>query len=362
MKKVATSMFMAAGAILVTSVQAQVEVSSEGTIKVGDLSKPRNVSGNSLDIAVERLYIYPTANKSGSFVIYNHTASGPVTGGGTVTAHSAVDPYKDVITNPYNLPTYVEPVTAGYLMLGTSTKPLGNIHAGSIYSSGQKITSDRRAKRNIRSLESSTEYLRALRSVRFDFATEIMPLSQDQAKDKIGFIAQEVGEILPELVSYDTLSDLYSMDYVSLIPVLTKGFQEQDSIVRSQQAMLEAQGEMLILLSEQLEAIRKMISGTSAPKKSPVKEHQTGTNLLYQNTPNPFKQETRIRYELASEAQKARLEVYDLHGVQLLGYDLPVKGKGEWVLRGGSLQAGIYLYCLVVDGVQVDMKRMVLVN
>lgn len=76
MKNVAKSMLAAAVSAFAVPLQARLEVSSDGAIKEGDPGKTQNVSGNALDIAVERMYVYPTANKSGSFIIYNHTVSG----------------------------------------------------------------------------------------------------------------------------------------------------------------------------------------------------------------------------------------------------------------------------------------------
>ncbi|MCM1554994.1 MAG: tail fiber domain-containing protein [Bacteroides sp.] len=244
---------------------------------------------------------------------------------------------------------------------------MGSIYAGTVYSSGQKLTSDRRAKLNIHGLENSTAYLLSLKPVRFDFNREVVTVEESQAGNKIGFIAQDVEKILPELVSYDTLSDLYSMDYVSLIPVLAKGFQEQDSVIRRQQALLEAQAELMAQLAEQINALQELLVSdkpAAAPKKAPVageKNHEGG-NVLYQNQPNPFNMETKIRYGLAKGVRNARIVLYDMNGVQLKVYELPLQSEGELVLQAGSLAAGIYLYGLVVDGVQVDLRRMVLMN
>ena len=249
--------------------------------------------------------------------------------------------------------------------MGTSANPLGNIYAGTVYASGQQLTSDRRAKQNIRSLENSASYLLSLKPVRFDFNQEVVSVEEDQASNKIGFIAQDVRTVLPELVYYDTLSDLYSMDYVSLIPVLTKGFQEQDSMIRCQQALLEAQAELIAELAEQLNSLQEiLVSEKSLPtsKKNIVAGVKEHANVLYQNAPNPFNQETRIRYELSKDARTAQIVLYDMNGLQLKVYNLPLQPKGEWVLQAGSLPAGIYLYSLVVDGVQVDLKRMVLMD
>ena len=364
MKTLSNGLLIAVTTALSISVHAQVSVESDGCVKMGDLGKAKNVSGNSLDIAVNKIYVYTTNNGSGSFSIYNDSKPNigplyPVNATGQSDAPN--------IDNVYNLPTYIVPLNAGRLILGTSAKPLGNIYAGTVYASGQKLTSDRRAKQNIRSLENSRQYLLSLKPVRFDFNREVIAMEADQATDKIGFIAQDVEPVLPELVSYDTLSDMYSMDYVSLIPVLTKGFQEQDSVIRRQQAMLEAQAGLIAGLAEQLNDLQALLVSekpSSLPKKNPVAgaKKQMESNILYQNMPNPFNRETRIRYGLSREARTAKIVLYDMNGLQLKAYDLPLQSEGELVLQAGSLSAGIYLYGLVVDGVQADLKRMVLMD
>lgn len=364
MKTLSRGLLIAVATALSVSIHAQVAVESDGCVKVGILSKTNNVSGNSLDIAVKKIYVYTTNNGAGSFSIYNNSVVDP---GGSYPGGPLSQSVSPNMNLASNLPTYIEPLNAGKLMLGTSAKPLGSIYAGTVYGAGQKLTSDRRAKQNVHGLESSTSYLLSLKPVRFDFNREVITVEADQATNKIGFIAQEVETVLPELVYYDTLSNLYSMDYVSLIPVLTKGFQEQDSIIRRQQALLEAQAELIAGLAEQLNDLQELLVSekpSASPKKNPVagaKKRVEG-NVLHQNKPNPFNQETRIRYELSKEARTAKIVLYDMNGLQLKSYDLPLQSEGEWVLQAGSLPAGIYLYGLVVDGVQVDLKRMMLMD
>lgn len=346
-------------------VSAQVAVNSDGSIKVGDLNKAQNVTGNSLDIAVNKVYVYPTANKSASFTIYNNTIENISIGGGTVVF--PVQAKASSFSSQYNLPTYIEPTKAGGLCIGTSTRPTGTIHAGTVYSAGQQLTSDRRVKKNIRSLENARDYLLSLRPVRFDFNTEFLPLSERQATDRIGFIAQEVKEVLPEVVGYDTLADLHSLDYVSLIPLLTKGFQEQDSVIRAQQALLESYAALVEELAERIDNLHDMIVSdrpTSAPKRNPAvgEKNRVSVNALYQNEPNPFNGDTRIGYELSRDVRNAQIVLYSMNGEQLKVYELPLQTKGELVLGSGNLKAGIYLYGLVVDGVQVDLKRLVVLK
>jgi len=81
--------------------------------------------------------------------------------------------------------------------------------------------------------------------------------------------------------------------------------------------------------------------------------------LLYQNAPNPFNQNTVIKYFVPYESKQSFLYVYDLKGTQLKSYNLN-KGDCNVTIYGNELIAGIYLYSLVVDGKMVDTKQMIL--
>lgn len=45
---------------------------------------------------------------------------------------------------------------------------------------------------------------------------------------------------------------------------------------------------------------------------------------------------------------------------QLQQFNVTIKGKQTVILNGNSLEPGMYLYALVVDGKEVDTKRMIL--
>ena len=85
------------------------------------------------------------------------------------------------------------------------------------------------------------------------------------------------------------------------------------------------------------------------------------TPVLYQNTPNPFSQQTEIKYFIPTNTKTALLCIYDLQGKQLKQIPLPERGEeGAQTILGSEFAAGIYLYGLIADGKQIDLKRMVL--
>ena len=96
---------------------------------------------------------------------------------------------------------------------------VGDIFANYIESKEFKTRSDLRLKKNIETLENMLEKVLQLRGVRFEFK------DSDNKDINIGFIAQELEEFFPELVT--TGSDGYkSVDYSSMTSVLLEAIKE----------------------------------------------------------------------------------------------------------------------------------------
>ncbi|NCN82951.1 MAG: tail fiber domain-containing protein, partial [Candidatus Pacebacteria bacterium] len=95
-------------------------------------------------------------------------------------------------------------------------------------------TSDARVKRNITKITNALDKVTSLRGVSF-YRTD-----DGSTNLQIGFIAQEVLPIVPEVVHYDLRADLYSMDYASLTALLTNAIQEQQVLI----ATLATNGEL----------------------------------------------------------------------------------------------------------------------
>ena len=82
-------------------------------------------------------------------------------------------------------------------------------------------------------------------------------------------------------------------------------------------------------------------------------------NVLYQNTPNPFKEQTTIRFSLADDTQNASICLFDMTGKMLK--NLPISsGETSVSLNGWELGEGMFLYTLIVNGKEIDTKRMII--
>ena len=102
----------------------------------------------------------------------------------------------------------------------------GSLHAdGDITAFSTTTTSDIRLKENVRDLEGSLDKTLQLRGVKFDWKEE------SKGNDQLGFIAQEIEEVLPEVVnevdSLNTTDEKYKVvNYSAVVPVLVEAIKE----------------------------------------------------------------------------------------------------------------------------------------
>lgn len=91
-------------------------------------------------------------------------------------------------------------------------------------------TSDIRLKRNIKPVESGLDVILKLRPVSYEKKTNLE--STEYNTKEIGFIAQEIRKVIPDVVKEANDADkLLSVNYNSLVPVLTKAIQELNAKV-----------------------------------------------------------------------------------------------------------------------------------
>jgi len=238
---------------------------------------------------------------------------------------------------------------------------------GKVYASGIELTSDERLKTDIKPLTDKLDKLYQLNGKSYKkhaiLDEQVLPDIKDEkgkiikkyekTKNKLsketsefGFLAQELKDVYPELVSQDTLG-YYYVNYIGLIPVLVEALKDQKA---------------------QIAALTELVTkSSSGPKKvsaiasSSINETDALTYpVLDQNIPNPFNTATTIGFYLPNSINSASIYVYNMNGVQLKSYSINERGKGSITIQGSEFNAGMYLYALIADGNVIDTKRMIL--
>lgn len=182
-------------------------------------------------IATERMRI----DASGNLLV--GTTNSSLTTGTGFKVIGASNSYIGVVTDQSNNSN------AGIHLYSTSAGAyrfyVGN--GGTIFATSTSITaiSDASLKENIRDLETGLSQVLALKPRRFDWKEE----TQIDQKDVAGFIAQEVEEVLPELVyeyKYNEDETKKSIKMGDMLPTLVKAIQEQQAMIESMKAEIEA--------------------------------------------------------------------------------------------------------------------------
>ena len=223
--------------------------------------------------------VWPSTTATGSFI--SATSTGPLTrgaytllgnshiwyGGGsqTVTAGSAVTTTELMrIDSSGNL--LVAQTSGGFNsrqvinFSGSGTSVIGITVFGSVAGAGQtfvqfvnnsssvigsitqsgtsavlyNVTSDQRLKENIQDAESASDLIDALQVRQFDW-------KKDNTHQRYGFIAQELVTVAPEAVHQPVNEEeMMAVDYSKLVPMLVKAHQEQQALITSLTARIEA--------------------------------------------------------------------------------------------------------------------------
>jgi len=134
---------------------------------------------------------------------------------------------------------------AGRVGIGT-TSPTEALHVvGNACATGGHITcSDERFKEEIRAIEDPVARLERLRGVEFQWRQAEFAEYQFRSGRQVGFIAQEVQEVLPEIVS-EGADGYLAMDYSRVTPLLVEAIKEQQQRIEELEALVEKLAEQV---------------------------------------------------------------------------------------------------------------------
>ena len=204
-------------------------------------------------------------------------------------------------------------------------------------------------------LDSALAYINELSPIGYIYPSEEdlnVPLRE---KQRYMIPGKNMKAVFPSMVKTVRINsfDYYYIDYAALIPVLVKAIKQLDKKIASlnQIRPIRPPYQKSIESSPTFETDFETMESSLIVSKSEA--------FLYQNTPNPFSSQTQIRFTLPDDTKTAYIYIFDMTGK--MKKQISINSAMDSVtINGYELPAGIYLYSLVVNGQEIDTKRMIL--
>ncbi len=236
--------------------------------------------------------------------------------------------------------------------------------SGSAFAVGSWISSDQRYKDNIQTYQNALEKVLALRGTEYTFRTEEFKDMNFQAGKQIGFIAQELRSVLPELVQED--NGFLAVNYDGVVPVLVEAMKEQQAQIREKEAAIAALESQVNTLEARLAKIEQMLaqnpSGESSNERiattvGAASKKAEGCSVF----PNPNQGNFMVRFPPVGFAKSAVVVVLDLHGREVARQSVE-NGASQVEVNLQGKPVGTYVCQLQVDGKMIASEQALMVR
>jgi hypothetical protein len=128
----------------------------------------------------------------------------------------------------------------GFIGMGNSAPTVRLQVTGDIIANSIAGSSDARFKTNISPITNSLQKVLALRGVHFNWNTTAFPERMFSDKKTIGFIAQEVEKVVPEIVQTENTPEQYkSVHYDKVVALLVEAIKEQQKQINQLQKQVK---------------------------------------------------------------------------------------------------------------------------
>ena len=163
---------------------------------------------------------------------------------------------------------------------------------------------------------------------------------EDANRKRIGFLAQDIQKVLPELVQTDE-NGVLSIDYIGFIPLIVESLKEMQQTITSQQ--------------EEIDQLRTVISGEAASQLQPKAASNNNASLLI--GAKLYNQDgASISYSLPNSFTNASLHIFDVTGKFIRNLSLTTN-NGFVEINPSEIGYGTFIYTLVVDGQKADTLK-----
>lgn len=165
--------------------------------------------------------------------------------------------------------------------------------------------------------------------------------AEEASRKRIGFLAQDVEKVLPELVRTDE-NGIKSIDYTGFIPLIVESLKEMQQTIQEQQ--------------NEIENLRNLLpEGT----KSMLRSTSTNTINVVEGAKLYNRAGTSVSYTLPSTFSNAYLQVFDISGRMLKKITLTATDDTVEI-NPSEIGFGTFIYALYVDGQKADtLKKIV---
>lgn len=162
--------------------------------------------------------------------------------------------------------------------------------------------------------------------------------AEEASRKRIGFLAQDVEKVLPELVKTDE-DGVKSIDYIGFIPLL-----------------VESINEMRLTNQEQQNEIEMLQSLLSVETKSTLRSTSTDTPNVVEGAKLYNRAGTSVSYTLPSTFNDAYLQVFDISGKLIKKITLTV-ANDIVEINPAEIGYGTFVYALYVNGQKADVLK-----
>ncbi|MBL7806716.1 MAG: tail fiber domain-containing protein [Saprospiraceae bacterium] len=285
---------------------------SASAIRIVSGTQVMILDGNEMDALTDALYLNHNSNKN-VFV---------GTGGGNVRIGSWINPT-------------------------TKLDVGGDVRCFNIFTN-----SDRRYKTGIKTLESALDKILAMRGTSYDFAVGQIPADYTAGK-QVGFIAQEMQAVMPELVKVDA-EGMMSVNYIGVIPVLVEALKEQHEAVAEKETRIAALEAKNAELQDRLARIEAAL-GMSATDRQESPAAVTATI-----SPNPSAGIVTVSLTNTASAKSVTMKILDSTGREIANRSAAGVSSVQFDLS--QYPSGVYVAQVVADGKMVSTNKVQLVK
>ncbi|MEO5571215.1 MAG: tail fiber domain-containing protein, partial [Bacteroidia bacterium] len=241
-------------------------------------------------------------------------------------------------------------------------------------SSAWTVSSDARLKKDVADFNDGLELIKKIHPIWFNYNGEAGMPTDERG---VGTLAQDLQKLAPYMVKEWTYINIngekqnyLGVDYGAMDFILVNAIKEQQQQMDFKDAKISLQQKDIDDLKTKFEAMENALSqccmsyksvvGTDGDREESGRVINNSVAKLEQNIPNPFTENSVIKFYIPQNSKNAAIKIYALDGTELKIILVSSKGFGQTQISGKTFAAGTYTYLLVVDGKVVDTKQFIL--